>query len=289
MSIASNMVLVVSKLTVGIAIHSVGVISEAIHSGMDLAAAVIAYFSVREASKPADDRHRFGHGKIENLSGTVEALLIFVAALWIIYEAIKKLLEGTGVMAVGPGIAVMAVSAVVNLLVSRRLMRVARETDSVALEADAMHLTTDVYTSVGVVAGLIGIRLTGWEWLDPVVAILVAFLIIKAAYRLTLQAFLPLLDVKLPSAEEEAIVAIIESHAQEYIEFHKLRTRKAGAERHIDLHMVVPRHRPVDQVHEFCHHIADDIEERYPNTHVMIHVEPCQDDCRGCHECQGVS
>lgn len=282
LSILSNTSLVVFKLAAGLAIGSVSVISEAIHSGLDLVAAVIAYFSVRHSGKPPDETHRYGHGKIENISGTIEAMLITVAAIWIIVEAAHKLTAGSEVETVGPGVAVMGISALVNLFVSRKLMRVARATDSIALEADALHLTTDVFTSLGVFLGLIGIGLTGLHWLDPVVAIAVALFILKAAYDLTRQAVLPLIDSTLPPDEEEEIIGIIQQFANEYVEFHKLRTRKAGGERHIDLHLVVPKGRCLEEVHELCDHIERAIIERYPLAHTLIHIEPCPQGCELC-------
>src|SRR5512136_12039 len=157
LSVISNTTLVVLKLAVGLAISSVSVISEAIHSGVDLIAAAIAYYSVRTSGIPADREHPFGHGKIENVSGTVEAVLIFLAAGWIIFEAVKKLLHPRPMEEAGWGIAVMLVSSAANLAVSQRLFKVGRETDSVALQADAWHLRTDVYTSAGVMLGLVAI------------------------------------------------------------------------------------------------------------------------------------
>ncbi len=275
LSVMSNTLLVAGKIIVGLATGSVSILSEAIHSGLDLVAAVIAYFSVKESGKPADDRHRYGHGKIENISGTVEALLIVLAAVWIIYEAVDKLAHGGKVDQIGWGVAIMAVSALVNVLVSNRLMKVARDTDSVALEADAMHLRTDVYTSAGVMLGLLLIKLTGINLLDPLVAMTVALLILKAGWDLTKQAFFPLVDVSLPAEEEKIIVAVIEEYSSQYLEFHKLRTRKAGSERHIDLHLVVPKESPVREVHDLCDAIENEIENRLPQSHVLIHTEPC--------------
>ena len=167
LSVISNTTLMLLKLAVGLAIGSVSVISEAIHSGMDLLAAIIALFAVKISGKPADQHHPFGHGKVENISGTVEALLIFLAAIWIIYEAIKKLLNPQPLEDVGWGVAVMFVSAMVNIFVSRTLFKVGKETDSVALQADAWHLHTDVYTSAGVMAGLGIIWLGSFLFREP--------------------------------------------------------------------------------------------------------------------------
>ncbi|KYH32353.1 cation diffusion facilitator family transporter [Neomoorella mulderi] len=287
-SIFSNIILVLGKLGIGYWMHSVSVMSEAIHSGLDLVAAAIAYFSVREASKPADAEHRYGHGKIENIAGTIEALLIFLAAIWIIYEAIKRLISGGhAVNEPLTGVAVMGGAVVVNYLVSRYLFQVAKDTESIALEADAWHLRTDVYTSAGVMLGLVALYFTGFYWLDPLVALVVAAMIIRAACHLTREAMLPLMDVSLPAEEEEVIKEIIARHAHEYVEFHKLRTRKAGRDRQVDLHLVVPRYKHIDYVHDLCEHIGDEIRAALPYTDVLIHAEPCSSvvDCRVCTTC----
>lgn len=289
LSVVSNTVLVAAKVTVGLLINSVSVLAEAAHSALDLLAALVAFFSVREANKPADERHPFGHGKIENVSGTVEAALIFVAAGWIVYEAVHHLLAGAGPSATAPGLVVMGVSAAVNLAVSQRLFRTARETESVALEADALHLRTDVWTSLGVLAGLAGIRLTGWWFLDPLAALAVAALILKAAYDLTRASFLPLLDVSLPPEEQRVIAQVLDRYRPRYLEVHSLRTRRAGSERHVDLHLVLPRVTPLAEAHQLCDEIEEHISRLLPNAHVLIHVEPCDhrldQPCDGRSEC----
>ena len=282
LSVFSNSLLVLGKLAVGLSIHSVSIISEAIHSGLDLVAAGIAYWSVGQAAKPADKTHRYGHGKIENLSGAAEALLIFVASAWIIFEAYHRLRYGGEVHEVTWGLVVMGGSAIINLGVSRYLMGVARRTDSMALHADALHLSTDVYTSVGVFAGLSLLYFTGLPWLDPVVAIAVALLIMKAAFDLLRQAIVPLTDAKLPDKEEAEIARILNLHASEYVEWHDLRTRKAGAERHIDLHLVAHRTQTLGYVHDLLDQIEAELQERFPGASVLIHPEPCAEDCAVC-------
>ncbi len=282
LSVASNTFLTLAKVVIGLISGSVSILSEGIHSGIDLLAAFIALFAVRESGKPADSRHAYGHGKIENVSGTIEAALIFVAALMIIVEAIQKLQEimageggHVGDLGLGLGLLVMGVSAIMNLIVSTKLMRVAKRTDSVALEADALHLRTDVYTSVGVFIGLLLIKITGWSILDPIIALGVALMIIKASFELTKKAFSPLVDVSLPEEECQIIAVVLKYHEDEFLEFHKLRTRKAGAERHIDLHLVVAKYTSVLDVHELCDLIEKEINMRLQGTHVLIHAEPC--------------
>ncbi|TFG46522.1 MAG: cation transporter, partial [Dehalococcoidia bacterium] len=236
LSVASNTLLIILKVIAGIMTGAVSVLAEAIHSALDLVAAIIAFFGVRAADKPAEREHPFGHGKWENVSGTIEAVLIFIAAIWIIYEAINRIIHGAAMELLGWGVAVMLVSVIANTLVSRRLFKVARATDSLALEADAQHLRTDVITSAGVLAGLLLVQLTGLEILDPLIAIVVATIIIKAAYDILRKSFGGIVDTGLPADEEEVISQIIAAHRQKLAGFHDLRTRKAGSNRFAELH-----------------------------------------------------
>ena len=286
LSIYSNTLLLIMKLAVGIFIGSISILSEALHSGIDLLAAIIANYSVRKAGQPADDEHKFGHGKFENVSGTVEAILIFVAAIIILYKSGEKLLGNNGIEfeLIGIGIVVMGISAIVNFYVSARIMKVAKKAESIALEADAYHLTTDVYTSIGVFIGLILIKLTNNPIFDPVMAIIVAFIIIKASYDLTKRSVSGLMDMKLSDKEENVIKSIISEHYSEFAEYHDLRTRMSGAERYVDLHLVVPKNQHVVEAHEFCDHLEKDIKEKIPNLSILIHIEPCETDCDICQK-----
>lgn len=286
LSIISNSGLVLLKFVVGIAIGSVSIISEAIHSSMDLVAAVIAFFAVRKSAEPPDQEHTFGHGKFEDISGLVEALLIFVAAILIIYESTKKLLgeepEHFTPELLFAGIAVMGFSALVNWYVSSRLMKVAKQTDSIALESDAWHLRTDVFTSLGVFFGLILIRLTGITLFDPLFAIGVAIVIMKAAYDLTKRSLSDLMDQSLPKADDLRIKEIICEHASEYAGFHELKTRRAGPEIFINFHLVMPKELSVEIVHDLQDHLESDLKLEYPRSIVTIHVEPCNEGCERC-------
>jgi len=286
LSVVSNTTLVAMKLIVGLMIGSVSIISEAIHSGVDLLAAIIALFSVKTSSIPADSEHPFGHGKIENISGTIEALLIFVAAIWIIFEAVKKLMHPEPIEAIGWGVGVMLVSSVVNLGVSQMLFKVGRETDSVALQADAWHLRTDVYTSAGVMGGLALIWIAQWFfpgrdffWLDPVAALGVSLLIMKAAYDLTTQAAKDLLDVHLPKGEREWIRQCIIEQEGIIHGYHDLRTRKAGHYRFVEFHLKVEPHMSVMDSHGIAKKLSNKIKDRFPHTTVTIHIEPCDGNC----------
>ncbi|MBE3578386.1 MAG: cation transporter [Caldanaerobacter subterraneus] len=273
LSVVSNSFLITVKLVAGILMHSIGVISEAIHSSIDLIASIIAFFSIRKAAKPADDDHPFGHGKYENVSGFVEAILIFFAALLIIYEALKRIITGAYVENLGMGIVVMLFSALINSVVSFYLFKVAKREDSIALKADAMHLLTDVFTSLGVAAGLVVIRFTGINILDPVIAIFVAFLIIKASVDLTKEALKDLTDTSLPVEELKEIEEIIKSNP-EITSFHKLRTRKSGQKREIDVHLRVRRDANIVEAHELSHKVSKQIIDKFPEANVTVHIEP---------------
>ncbi|MBP6915335.1 MAG: cation diffusion facilitator family transporter [Smithellaceae bacterium] len=286
LSVASNSLLVLLKVIVGTAIGSVAIISEAIHSAMDWLAAVVALFSVKRSHLPADIGHPFGHGKLESVSGLVEAVLIFIAAFWIIFEAVKKLVSAQPIEYPGWGTAVMFFSAVVNYFVSRRLFQVGRAADSVALEADAWHLRTDVYTSLGVMFSFLIIWMSKyfWKdinfyWLDPTAAIFIAVFILKAAYDLTAKALSGLMDVKLPVNEEDMIRGIIAGRQPAVRGFHRLKTRKAGNFRFIEFHIKVNPQMSVTSSHEITRTLKNLIIGKLPNTTVNIHVEPCEGDC----------
>lgn len=283
LSVISNSVLVAVKLAAGMMMGSVAVISEAIHSGMDLLAALIARFSVVKSAEPADKEHHFGHGKYENLSGMIEGILIFLAAGWIIYEAGNRLFgDEVEVELLAAGMAVMAVSTVLNLYVGMRLRRVAKKTDSLALEADAYHLLTDVWTSVGVLAALVLIHFTGLQWLDPVVALVVAVFILRAAFDITRRSTEGLLDKSLPEEELRLIEQVIRKRESEVLNFHKLRARKMGSDRQIDLHLVVPMFQSVKQSHDLVDQLENDIREVLPLASVVVHIEPCDARCEKC-------
>jgi cation diffusion facilitator family transporter len=283
LSILSNSVLIAMKLIVGIISGSVSIISEAIHSLMDLAAAIMAFFSIRLAQAPADEEHPYGHEKVENVSGVLEALLIFIAAALIISEAVKKLLHNEPVKDLELGIAVMLVSGIVNIVVSRILYKVAREEESVALEADALHLKTDVYSSLGVAGGLLVIVVlekvfaVSWAfWLDPVVAMLIALLILKESWDMLRKAFAPLVDTRISPEELALIEESIATHAG--LSMHSVRTRRAGGKRHIDFHLTVPPTMTVKESHHLCDLIEGEIVEKLSNSSVLIHVEPLGED-----------
>jgi cation diffusion facilitator family transporter len=282
LSIISNTSLVLVKLFIGILMGSVAVLSEAIHSGIDLLASIVAYYAVGKAGKPADEWHPYGHGKWENVSGIVEALLILAAALYIMYEAIMRFALGSQIEHLGLGSAVMAVSAIVNWLMSGFLFKVAKKTGSIALKADARHLRADVYTSVGILAGLALIAVTNITWLDSVAAITVALLIIKSSFDLTRDAMGDIFDKRLPIEDELRIKEIFSRHEGGCIRFHRLRSRKSGSMRFIDFHLVVPREWSIEEAHNLSDTIERAILEVLPHTQVIIHIDPCNKSIEPC-------
>lgn len=286
LSVLSNSALVVGKLVAGLATGSVSVLSEAIHSAVDLAAALIAWFSVRFSGKPADRDHPYGHGKMENISGVVEGLLIFVAAGWIAWEAVAKLRHGAPLEAPGWGMAVMGASALVNLLISRRLMEVGVRTDSLALQADAVHLRTDVWTSAGVFAGLAAVWIGRWlrpdldlGWIDPAAALAVSLLIAHAAWELVRDASGGLMDQALPPEEIEALTGMARAGGR-LRSLHDVRTRKSGPERFVDAHVAVDHDLTVGEGHAQARGFKDEILLRWPQAQVNIHLDPCDGSCK---------
>ncbi|SHI67548.1 cation diffusion facilitator family transporter [Clostridium cavendishii DSM 21758] len=282
LSIFSNTLLIILKVIVSIITGSMSIFSEAIHSTVDLLASLITFISVKFSDKPADKEHPYGHGKYENISGVIEALLILLPAIWIIVEAFKKLFIPHEISSPGIGFLVMAISSFVNFLVSRKLYIVAKENDSIALEADALHLKADVYTSLGVALGLMLIFFTKITFLDPLIAILVSCFIIKESIELFMNAFSPLLDTKISDAEIEAIEKLINSYNSVYCNFHNLRTRKAGSKKYIDLHLVMPKHLTVEEAYNLACNIETALQNSLANTEVLIHLESCKNDCTTC-------
>lgn len=273
LSVISNTTLIILKVAAGVLSGSVSILSEAIHSGMDLVASCIALFSVNVSSKPPDEEHPYGHGKIENISGTVEGILIFIAAGIIIYHAVEKLYHPVALNETNIAIAVMLFSSLVNALVSSKLYKVAKKEHSVALEADALHLKTDVYTSAGVGLGLILIKFTDIVIFDPIIAIFVALLIIKEAYHLCKKAFNPLLDSKLPEQEEWIIKNVLDKYKDDISGYHNLKTRQAGNHRYAEFHLEINPYLSIKDYQAISVKIQEDVNMFLDNISLTIHVE----------------
>ena len=275
LSIASNSGLILLKVIAGTLTGSVAILTEAVHSSIDLVASVVAFFSVRKAGEPADESHRYGHEKMENLAAAIEGILILVGSAVIVFEAIRRLLGNGRVHTVGLGIAVVAFAVLVNLVVSTVIGRNARATDSAALEGDAAHLRTDALTSTGVLAALALVKLTGATWLDPAVALCVAVAIVATGVRLLTRSSRVLVDEALPAEEVDAIRAAIERHAARgVVGYHELRTRRAGSRRYVDVHVQFREGTSLEDAHRTAHELQDLIEARLGDADVLIHLEP---------------
>ncbi|TSB45992.1 cation diffusion facilitator family transporter [Alkalicoccobacillus porphyridii] len=274
LSVASNTFVVALKVVVGIITGSVAVLSEAIHSSLDLMASLIAFFSVRISKRPADAVHPYGHGKVENVSGTIETVLIFVAGIWIIYECIHKIIHPEPIHLPILGVIVMVVGATINFVVSKIVRKEADRVHSVAMKSNALHLLTDVYTSLGVAVSLLLVTITGWYILDSIIAMVLAIYIMFEAFKLMKETFPPLIDSRLTDSEETAVLKIIESFKDEYLEVHQFRTRRSGPQEHIDFHLVVPSEKSMGDVHDLCDRMEETIEKEFPHAEVFIHPEP---------------
>ncbi|MGD9736780.1 MAG: cation diffusion facilitator family transporter [Solirubrobacterales bacterium] len=275
LSIASNSVLIALKLAAGALTGSIAILTEAIHSLIDLVASVIAFLSVRKADEPADADHPYGHEKVENLAANIEGILILVGAGIIVYEATHRLAVGSEVESLGIGIAVMAFSMLANLAVSGILSRTARRTDSPALEGDAAHLRTDALTSAGVLLGLALVEITGAVAFDSITALVVAVAIVWAGIRIIRRSSGVLVDEALPEREMDRVeAAIAAARTPEVAGYHKLRGRRAGSRRWVDLHVQFRSGTSLERAHEIAHRMRDEVEQEVPGAEVLIHVEP---------------
>jgi cation diffusion facilitator family transporter len=275
LSIASNLVLIAIKLAAGAITGSIAIVTEAVHSLIDLVASVIAFVSVRKAGEPADADHPYGHEKVESLAAAIEGMLILVGAGIIVYEATHRLVVGSQVETLGVGIAVMGLSVLANLVVSTVLSRRAREDDSPALEADAAHLRTDAFTSAGVLVGLALVQVTGIVAFDSITALVVAAAIVTAGLRILRRSSGVLVDEALPDAEMDRIeAAIAAARTPEVAGYHKLRARRAGSRRYIDFHVQYRAGTSLERAHELAHQMRGEIEAEIRRADVLIHVEP---------------
>src|SRR3954447_23434282 len=274
-SIFSNTALIALKIVAGVLTGSVAILTEALHSGIDLLASLIAFFSVRRAEVPADDSHRYGHDKFENAAAAAEGVLILAGSAVIAFAAIRALIHGPELENLGIGIVVIGIASVANLAVSSWLFRRARETSSPALEGDAAHLRTDAYTSIGVLVGLALVGVTGWDWLDPVVALAIAATIVVTGARITMGSLRVLVDEALPDDELDAIKREIEAFGSRgVVGSHQLRPRRAGARRYVDMHVQFRHGTSLEEAHHTAHELQDQIRSSLDDADVLIHIEP---------------
>ncbi|MCH4167316.1 MAG: cation diffusion facilitator family transporter [Megasphaera sp.] len=276
LSVISNTILVIGKLTIGLTTGTVSIISEGIHSGVDLLAAAIACLAVKKSSVPPDIDHDYGHGKVENVSAAFESLLIIMAALVIFYEAVGKLFTPQEMpQGLYWAIGVMAVSSIINAFVSQRLFRVGKKTGSEALKADGMHLRADVWTSAAVMTGVALMKITGWTWIDPLIACLVACGILRVGYKMCRKSYADLTDESLSTMEENRIGRIIMNNPG-VLGFHHLRTRAVGETTVLDFHLEVDRAMPVYKAHAISDAVVLALKSQYGPCDPTIHIDPKQ-------------
>jgi cation diffusion facilitator family transporter len=275
LSVFSNSLLIALKVAAGAITGSIAIITEAVHSLIDLLASVIALTSVRKADEPADVEHPYGHEKVENLAAAIEGILILVGAALIVYEATHRLVVGAHIDTLGLGIAVMAVSALTNFAISAVLGRQAKRFDSPALEGDAAHLRTDALTSIGVLVGLVAADITGKSSFDSIAALVVAVAIVASGLRIITRSSRILVDEALPADEMDRIeAAIAASRTPEMAGYHRLRARRAGSRRYVDLHVQYRSGTSLERAHDLAHDMRAAIEAELPAADVLIHVEP---------------
>ena len=284
LAIAGAATLAVLKLGTGLAINSIGLISAAADSLMDVLVSGLNLFSIQIAESPADEGHPYGHGKVENLAGLAQGGLIAAVGGWVLFEAVRRFIRGVLPQHTEWGLAVMVVSVVVSWLITTHLRRVAEQTDSVVLLADSLHYATDVWTNGGVLAALLLFGLTGASLFDPLIAAVVGGIILLSAYRILARSVADLMDAAIPPTEQREIERIICSHTF-VVSFHGLRTRRSGSQRHVDFSVVLCRHLPLGDAHDLVDHVEKEIAGTIPQAYVVVHAEPCEPDCTVAERC----
>jgi cation diffusion facilitator family transporter len=277
LSIAAALATMGLKAAAYLLTGSVGLLSDALESGVNLAGAVMALAMLTIAARPEDEEHAYGHSKAEYFASGVEGTLILGAAVTIAWEALRRFHTPHPLEKLGGGLAVSVVASLVNLAVALVLRRAGTRSRSITLTANADHLLADVWTSAGVLAGVGAVALTGWQWLDSLVALGVAANIVWTGFRIVRESVLGLMDTALPAAEMEAVRGVLDGYAQGGVEFHALRTRQSGARRFVSVHVVVPGDWTVHHGHQLLERIEADIRGVVPNANVLTHLESLDD------------
>lgn len=277
LSIAAALVTIALKFGAFLITGSVGLLSDALESLVNLAAALMALAMLALAARPPDEEHAYGHSKAEYFASSFEGALILVAAVSIGVSSVLRLMAPQPVRDPVVGIAISAVATVVNLGVAGMLLRAGRRYRSIALEADAHHLMTDVWTSVGVMGGVAAVAVTDWEWLDPVIALVVALNVVRIGVALMRRSALGLLDTAIPETDRAAVLRILDGYAAQGVEYHALRTRQAGMRRFVSVHVLVPGAWSVQRGHELLEQMEEEIRRAVPDSTVFTHLEPLED------------
>ena len=266
--------LIILKVVVSIISGSISISAQATDSILDIFSISITYIALKMSVAPADEKHPFGHGKAEGLAAAIQGILVFGAGGYIIFSAIQRIIHSTAIQP-DEGMAVMLVSIIASFLLSRHLRRVAKATGSTAIDASAQNISADVYSAAGVLLGLLAVRITKWVILDPIIALIMASFVLKAGYEVIIRAIHELVDYALPKEEQEMLNNCLKEHNTQLVDFHAIRSRRAGNERFIDLHIVMPRNYNVERAHAMCDHLEKDIKDKLTNANVIIHTEPC--------------
>lgn len=278
LSIGASVATIVLKSAAYLLTNSVGFLSDAVESGVNLMAGIMALLMLTIAARPADDNHAYGHSKAEYFSSVTEGILILIAAGGIIMAAFERILNPQPLERLGIGLAVSGGASLINFTVARILLTVGKRENSITLEADAHHLLTDVWTSVGIICGIAIVSLTGWLILDPVIAILVGLNILWTAYQLLHRSVAGLMDASLPEAEQKAIEAVMSKYREQGVAFHALRTRQSAARRFISVHVLVPGAWTLHDAHHIAEDFEGDIRKELPDAIVHTHLEPVDDE-----------
>ncbi|MEQ9620113.1 MAG: cation diffusion facilitator family transporter [Deltaproteobacteria bacterium] len=274
LSISVSLILIVFKLIFGFLTNSISILASAVDSFLDVASSSANYFSIHKSEKPADSDHKFGHGKAEGLAGLFQTFIIGASSLYLIYLSIVRLYESEDLVSIDSGIAVIAVSIIVSLLLARHIKNVARETDSVVLNADSLHYSFDVYTNAGIIAGLIIIKYTGLNIIDPVISIIVAALILWSSKDIVIESVDILMDKELPEETVSEVEKVIMKYRPSVKSYHKMRTRNAGSVKFIEFHVVMDHTLSFVRSHEIAEEIIKEIENDIPGSEVTVHVDP---------------
>ena len=285
-SVGSAVVLAVTKLFVGVATGSLGVLSSAFDNLADILMSGVNYLSIRKSMEPADSSHPYGHGKMETLGTVFMSVFVALTGMWIVWEGIRRLRAGVVPLSVDIGLVVMGLSVVASWFISERIRKAGEETGSSALKADSLHFRTDVYSGGGIFASLLLYRVSGWKWLDPGVAVAVGIYIVSAAYPIFREALEDLVDRSLPPETVERIRSIIDGHRPLVVDYHALRTRRSGSEKHVDFHVVVCRQYLLQDAHRVADHLEMEVSEALDGAHVVTHLDPCDLECPGVEKCE---
>jgi len=274
--------LIILKVAVSILSRSISIFAQAADSLLDLFSTGITLIAVKISGTPADEKHPFGHGKAEGISALIQSVMVLGAGIFIIYSAVQRIIKSEPIVT-EEGIIVMLISIIASYFLSRHLRKVASSTGSMAIEASARNIRTDVYSATGVLIGLLMVRLTGLTIFDPIIAIGIAVLVLKAGVEILINAFHELADYELPKEELQMLAACFSSYNTQIVDFHALRSRRAGMDRFIDLHLTMPRNTSVEDAHTMCDHLENEIRDRLSNSDITIHIEPCtKSNCQHC-------